>query len=120
MVWSGKLTEQAGLPILTGTGMHITQMLNCLGQTCKIQHIREGFPKKWKTRSTWLNCALRDNKTMFWVSIGHYEAVADVNWQGWTGKLFFTGRGKAKNLWGGAGNPLPLPSVRGVVILFHH
>ena len=37
--------------------------------------------------------------------------------QGWTGKLFFTGRGgagrgKAKNLLGGAGNPL-FPTKRG-------
>ena len=109
MVWSGKLTEQAGLPILTGTGMHITQMLNCLGQTCKIQHIREGFPKKWKTRSTWLNCALRDNKAMFWVSIGHYEAVADVNWQGWTGKLFFSRGGARPKIYGAGRSGEPPP-----------
>ena len=32
-------------------------------------------PKKWKTRSSWLNCASRDNEAVFWVSIGHYEAV---------------------------------------------
>ena len=38
--------EQAGFPILTGTGMHITQRLNCLGQTCKTQYIREGLPEK--------------------------------------------------------------------------
>ena len=48
IVWPGKLMEQAGFPILTGTGMHITQTLNCLGQTCKTQYIREGLPKKWK------------------------------------------------------------------------
>ena len=29
-----------------------------------------------KTRSSWLNCALRDDEAVFWVSIGHYEAVA--------------------------------------------
>ena len=32
-----------------------------------------------KTRSSWLNCALRDNEAVYWVSIGHYEAVAVGN-----------------------------------------
>ena len=30
------------------------------------------------TRSSWLNCALRDDEAVYWVSIGHYEAVAVV------------------------------------------
>ena len=36
----------------------------------------------FKTRSSWLNCALRDDEAVYWVSIGHYEAVAagDVTW----------------------------------------
>ena len=29
-----------------------------------------------KTRSSWLNCALRDDEAKYCVSIGHYEAVA--------------------------------------------
>ena len=29
-----------------------------------------------QTRSSWLNCALRDDEAVYWVSIGHYEAVA--------------------------------------------
>ena len=29
-----------------------------------------------RTRSTWLNCALRDDEAVYWVRIGHYEAVA--------------------------------------------
>ena len=29
-----------------------------------------------KTRSSWLNCASRDDEAVYWVSIGHYEAVA--------------------------------------------
>ena len=33
-----------------------------------------------KTRSSWLNCALRDDEAVYWVSIGHYEAVAVGNW----------------------------------------
>ena len=32
--------------------------------------------KRWKTRSSWLNCALRDEEAVYWVSIGHYKAVA--------------------------------------------
>ena len=28
------------------------------------------------TRSSCLNCALRDDEAVYWVSIGHYEAVA--------------------------------------------
>ena len=32
-----------------------------------------------QTRSSWLNCALRDDEAMYWVSIGHYEAVAVGN-----------------------------------------
>ena len=37
------------------------------------------FGWKEKTRSSWLNCALRDGEAMYWVSIGHYEAVAVGN-----------------------------------------
>ena len=32
-----------------------------------------------KTRSSWLNCALRDDEAVYWVSIGHYEAVGVGN-----------------------------------------
>ena len=32
-----------------------------------------------RTRSSWLNCALRDDEAAYWVSIGHFEAVADVS-----------------------------------------
>ena len=32
-----------------------------------------------ETRSSWLNCALRDDEAVFWVSIGYYEAVAVGN-----------------------------------------
>ena len=31
------------------------------------------------TRSSWLNCALGDDEAVYWVSIGHYEAVAVGN-----------------------------------------
>ena len=31
------------------------------------------------TRSSWLNSALRDDEAVYWVSIGHYEAVAVRN-----------------------------------------
>ena len=32
-----------------------------------------------KTRSSWLNCALRDDEAVYWVSIVHYEAVVVGN-----------------------------------------
>ena len=28
---------------------------------------------------SWLNCALRDDEAVYWVSIGHYEAIAVSN-----------------------------------------
>jgi len=31
---------------------------------------------KKKTRSSWFNCALRDDEAVYWVSIGQFEAVA--------------------------------------------
>ena len=40
--------------------------------------------KKYRqTRSRWLNCALRDDEAVYWVSIGHFEAVAVGNWWYW-------------------------------------
>ena len=38
-----------------------------------------GERKLIKTRSSWLNCALRDDESVYWVSTGHYEAVAVGN-----------------------------------------
>ena len=39
-----------------------------------------GFCKKFLiTRSSWFICALRDDEAVYWVSIGHYEAVAVGN-----------------------------------------
>ena len=44
------------------------------------------FAKQNKTRSSWLNCALRDDEAVYWVSIGHYEAVAVGNWWDWVSR----------------------------------
>ena len=38
------------------------------------------------TRSSWLNCALRDDEAVYWISIGHYEAVAVGNWWYWVSR----------------------------------
>ena len=38
------------------------------------------------TRSSWLNCALRDDEAVYWVSIGHYEAGAVGNWWYWVSR----------------------------------
>ena len=32
--------------------------------------------KKEVTKSSWLNCALRDEEAVYWVSIGHCQAIA--------------------------------------------
>ena len=42
----------------------------------------EGKERGWgvkQTRSSWVNCALRDEEAVYWVSIGHYQAVAVGN-----------------------------------------
>ena len=37
------------------------------------QEDEEGLKEeKRETRSSWLNCALRDDEAVYWVSIGHY------------------------------------------------
>ena len=41
---------------------------------------------KNRTRSSWLNCALRDDEAVYWVSIGHYEAVAVGDWWYWVSR----------------------------------
>ena len=38
------------------------------------------------TRSSWLNCALRDDEAVYCVSKGHYEAVAVDNWWYWVSR----------------------------------
>ena len=35
--------------------------------------------KKLDSVGRWLNCALRDDEAVYWVSIGRYEAVAIGN-----------------------------------------
>ena len=44
------------------------------------------FIQRLQTRSSWLNCALRDDEAVYWVSIGHYEAVAVGNWWYWVSR----------------------------------
>ena len=38
------------------------------------------------TRSSWINCVLRDDETVYWISIGHYEAVAVGNRWYWVSR----------------------------------
>ena len=53
---------------------------------CSVADLSRSNPNKpvfqvlIQTRSSWLNCALRDDEAVYWVSIGHYEAVAVGNW----------------------------------------
>ena len=59
--------------------------LNCSGEPFQPhaqQRMRtdiDRLQKIGKTRSSWLNCALRDDEAVYWVSIGHNEAVAVGN-----------------------------------------
>ena len=32
-----------------------------------------------ETRSSWVNCVLRDEEAVYWVSVAHYEAVSVGN-----------------------------------------
>ena len=41
-------------------------------KTLKFRH----SGKLKQTRSSWFNCALRDDEAVYWVSIGQFEAVA--------------------------------------------
>ena len=57
-------------------GMSVIPELKHLGTIYLHPHI---LVKVTPTRSSWLNCALRDDEAVYWVSIGHYEAVAVGN-----------------------------------------
>ena len=50
-----------------------------VGQSTVLRAVDTPYPKVNPTRSSWLNCALRDDEAVYWVSIGHYEAVAVGN-----------------------------------------
>ena len=49
--------------------------MNTQNREYEFMMIKE-FKKCKNTRSSWLNCALRDDEAVYWFSIGHYEAVA--------------------------------------------
>ena len=42
--------------------------------------------KERTTRPSWFNCALRDDEAVYWVIIGHYEAVEVGNWLYWVSR----------------------------------
>ena len=52
----------------------------CRGRICLTSHDPWDARFYIGTRSSWLNCALRDDEAVHWISIGHYEAVAVGNW----------------------------------------
>ena len=47
--------------------------------TCDIQRFFCQNDEGNRTRSSWLNCALRDDEAMYWLSLGHCETVAVGN-----------------------------------------
>ena len=44
------------------------------------------YEREIQIRSSWLNCALRDDEAVYWVIIGHYEAVEVGNWLYWVSR----------------------------------
>ena len=58
---------------------HFTRSWNNLDKEIREDRDHHNFKEQIKTRSSWLNCALRDDEPVYWVSIGHYEAVAVGN-----------------------------------------
>ena len=66
----------------------IHKMFDCLDSTCLFFNFQisngiayNGNFSMWvkQTRSSWFNCALRDDEAVCWVNIGHYEALAVDN-----------------------------------------
>ena len=48
-------------------------------QETKEKQETRGIKETRETRSSWLNCALRDDEAVHWVSIGYCEALAIGN-----------------------------------------
>ena len=64
----------------------IMQKMKCLAYW-SITSIKCKLQDSWITRSSWLNCALRDDEAVYCFSIGHYyEAVAVSNWWYWVSR----------------------------------
>ena len=59
--------------------LYLTLAQSATNTKTKSLQTREQIYKKKKTRSSWLNCALRDDEAVYWVSVGHYEVVAVGN-----------------------------------------
>ena len=58
----------------------------CYSLTVSTLKMDKSYQREPTTRSSWLNCALRADETVYWVSIGHYEAVAVGNWWHWVSR----------------------------------
>ena len=57
----------------------LRQSPTCVHPSTAMANITDYHKVQMKTRSSWLNCALRDDEAVYWVSIGHYEEVAVGN-----------------------------------------
>ena len=62
------------LPYILGEKREQRNIESCKWKKYKCYHLMDD-----RTCSSWLNCALRDIKAMFWVSMRPYEAVAAAN-----------------------------------------
>ena len=61
------------------TLLHISFLLRPLEESGTAFEAEEVKQLSFQKRSSWLNCALRDDEAVYWVSLGHYEAVAVGN-----------------------------------------
>ena len=73
------VTELCQVSIKSSDGYFVYQQLKM-----DVKQMGEGRQQMKKrkhilTRSSWLNCALRDDEAVYWVSIGHYGVVAVDN-----------------------------------------
>ena len=70
---------------------HVVQTAACKASKLFPRWIEKLAMTPWQgnlssTRSSWLNCALWDDEAVYWVSIGHYEAVVVGNWWYWVSR----------------------------------
>ena len=72
--WSEQKSESKDEKSILGVWLVFTKLISKKKSSAKCYLLT-----KMKTRSSWFNCALRDDKAVYWVSIEHYEAVAVGN-----------------------------------------
>ena len=68
--------EGSGTKILPYTNLHFKVLYQ---NRSLLPYVKVLSKIKVKTRSSWVNCALRDEEAVYWVSVAHYEALSVGN-----------------------------------------